>query len=60
MTTGQAHTYYNKKSVMNMYIYMRRCPDLPRALSTQTFTFVTNTTALDKPRLCKNPCTVVI
>ena len=51
LNTGQAHTYYNKKSVMNTYIYMRRCPALPRALSSQTFTFVTNTTALDKPRL---------
>ena len=47
LTTGQAHTYFNKKSVMNTYIYMRRCPALPRAVSSQTFTFVTNTSALD-------------
>ena len=51
LTTGQAHTYFNKKRVMNMYVYMRRCPALPGALSSQTFTFVTNTTTLDKPRL---------
>ena len=54
MTTGQAHTYFNKKSVMNMYVYMRRCPVLPRDLSSQTFTFVTNTSALDKSRLFYN------
>ena len=51
MNTGQAHTYFNKKSVMNTYVYMRRSPALPSALSSKTFTFVTNTSALDKPRL---------
>ena len=51
LTIGQVQTYFNKKSVMNRYVYMRRCPALPRALSSQTLTIVTNTTALDKPRL---------
>ena len=51
LTIGQVHTYYNKKGLMNMYVYMRRCPPLPWDLSSQTFTFVTNVSALDKPTI---------